>query len=650
VWDLIEARLGDLSAEERDLLDVGSVLGFEFDPALVAAVLKRERVTVLQDLARVHRRSGTVVAHGRSYRFDHHQIQEVVYAELSDGLREEYHTRVADAFFARVEDGPSGEENVFLARHHLRGRRPEAAIEHLLPALDHLARTYRNDELIELADRALDLPDLLTGAERVEALGKKADRHGFRGEPERQRSALIRALELAEALGDSRLRAIVCAALGGHFTDVSDWGSSKERYEQSLSLAREAGDDRLQIQAMVGVGAVLLRSSRHEEARDQLERAIAHSSRLGARDQECSANVNLGSVLSHLGRGNEAVHRLRRGLDIAREIGDRSAEVTASQNLGSILWSLGRYEEAWAQLHEALALAREIGRRRTQGCLGRFEEACGYQGQAIALARETGNRLLEARATGNLGNMLRRLGRYGEARTHHERRLALVRELGIPLSEGIGLACLALVEAVLGLTDLAARTSDEAIRVLRKIGAPSFEGKALAGRGAIHEQVGDLVPARHCFEKALALCRESSDRAGVSEILLEIGELEIREGNEENAVAHLEEAASIAGDLGDPRLVLRVAVARAGLPGGRVESALAAVENHEEGAWLEDRMHVRFQLWESVRDRTHLEEAHRLLCYALFHAPEEFRETMIANVPLHRDIMAAWAECGGEAV
>ena len=41
---------------------------------------------------------------------------------------------------------------------------------------------------------------------------------------------------------------------------------------------------------------------------------------------------------------------------------------------------------------------------------------------------------------------------------------------------------------------------------------------------------------------------------------------------------------------------------------------------------------------------SHPVESHRPLCHLRDHAPEEYRETMIANVPLHRDIMAAWKE------
>ena len=49
-------------------------------------------------------------------------------------------------------------------------------------------------------------------------------------------------------------------------------------------------------------------------------------------------------------------------------------------------------------------------------------------------------------------------------------------------------------------------------------------------------------------------------------------------------------------------------------------------------------------MWEASNDPSHLEEAYSLLCYLRDHAPEEYRETMIANVPLHRRIMEAWKE------
>ena len=57
-------------------------------------------------------------------------------------------------------------------------------------------------------------------------------------------------------------------------------------------------------------------------------------------------------------------------------------------------------------------------------------------------------------------------------------------------------------------------------------------------------------------------------------------------------------------------------------------------------------MQARFLLSKATGDSAHLEEAHRLLCHLRDHAPAEYRETMIENVPLHRDIVQAWEEHG----
>jgi hypothetical protein len=55
-------------------------------------------------------------------------------------------------------------------------------------------------------------------------------------------------------------------------------------------------------------------------------------------------------------------------------------------------------------------------------------------------------------------------------------------------------------------------------------------------------------------------------------------------------------------------------------------------------------MEARFRLHEVTGERAHLEEAKRLLDFAVEHTPEAYRETMTANVPLHREIAEAWAE------
>ncbi|MHC4860484.1 MAG: serine/threonine-protein kinase, partial [Planctomycetota bacterium] len=178
VRDLVEARLRDLTDEDRNFLDVAAVQGYVFESDVLARICEVKRVEVLQRLAKLERHSGVLRAEGRGYRFDHHQIREVVYRDLTPELREEYHALVAEAIAEREGATGKNPEEVpgdvahAVALHHLKGSRRREALPFLEPALEHLANAYRNDAALELADRALRAEGLLAGAERVEVLLK----------------------------------------------------------------------------------------------------------------------------------------------------------------------------------------------------------------------------------------------------------------------------------------------------------------------------------------------------------------------------------------------------------------------------------------------------------------------------------------------
>ena len=112
-------------------------------------------------------------------------------------------------------------------------------------------------------------------------------------------------------------------------------------------------------------------------------------------------------------------------------------------------------------------------------------------------------------------------------------------------------------------------------------------------------------------------------------------------GETESAATHLGEALALARETANPEATLCATVEQARLPDGDVEAALAALADHEERAGHGAKMEVRFRLWELTRDKRHLEEARRLLERLRDHAPEDCRDSMIENVPLHRDIMRA---------
>ena len=137
------------------------------------------------------------------------------------------------------------------------------------------------------------------------------------------------------------------------------------------------------------------------------------------------------------------------------------------------------------------------------------------------------------------------------------------------------------------------------------------------------------------------------DKSNVSSTLVALGRLAGARGETESAATHLDEALRLARETGEPGAILAATVEQARLPGGDAAAALAALGEHGERVGPAEKMDARFRLWELTKDAAHLAEAHRLLCFMRDHAPEEDRDSMIENVPLHRDIMTAWEEHGG---
>ncbi len=77
------------------------------------------------------------------------------------------------------------------------------------------------------------------------------------------------------------------------------------------------------------------------------------------------------------------------------------------------------------------------------------------------------------------------------------------------------------------------------------------------------------------------------------------------------------------------------------LPDGDLAVALAALGTYESRVGVRDAMEARFLLWQATHDPSHLAEAKRRLDFLVEHAPPDCRESMLANVRLHREIAAA---------
>ena len=176
--------------------------------------------------------------------------------------------------------------------------------------------------------------------------------------------------------------------------------------------------------------------------------------------------------------------------------------------------------------------------------------------------------------------------------------------------------------------------------------AVAYEVRLHLARGLDRLWNSPCTPDGRCHhEEALQLRRELSNVHFTSS-LTSLARIALKRGDEREALAHLDEALAGAREYAQAGTILLATMLRAPFRDGGVQAALDALEEHEARADFRTKLEVYFRLWELIKDEVHLDEAHRLLQFALEHTEPEHRRSMLEKVPLHAEINVAWEQRG----
>jgi tetratricopeptide (TPR) repeat protein len=613
VRDLVGGRVAGVSRDERELLDVAAVQGFEFDADLVARTLRRPRVRVLQDLAYLARGTGLVVGAGSRFRFDHHHVQEVLLEALPQALRAEYHALLAQAFAAAREGadgGPAaaGEAARFLAWHHLHGNRPSEAAPWVVPALEALA--HREEQGAELAALALALPGFPSRDERPRVVHALFVRLESLGRWDDLRRWVDRWLPEAAEAHDPVLSGVVASAEATWLFRAGRVTEALARFRDAATLFHGAGAAAFEVGALKSVSFCLTETGRDAEALELLDRARA----LAEREAPPRAPLLLlqrGSILFRLGRLAEAEACYRRAADDAALEGRRITWTTCESNLALVEIRTGRFEAARARLEACVEVARDLGLLRTQG-------------YAVLV----------------LGRAFLALGRLADARDRLEAALPLLDSAGAHGLATDGRTSLADVETLLGLPEAARARLEAALADARRVASPTREADVRCTLGRLEASLGRVPDAEGHARAAIEALEGSPSPFVEARARVQLGALLAAAGRLEEARAQLRAADDLARGTGHARLTYLAAAHAALAGGGPPGEARARALAEEARAEVPDRLEGRFALWRAEGRADDLEEARRLLDALVAHAPAECRRGMREGVALHRAVLA----------
>ncbi|MDH3591151.1 MAG: tetratricopeptide repeat protein, partial [Planctomycetota bacterium] len=423
-------------------------------------------------------------------------------------------------------------------------------------------------------------------------------------------------------------------------------------YGHAAALAQQA----LDVEGLIeGAERVLLlqrsaswfaRSGRKHKERDLTNEAHALALTLGDKDLLARTTRSQAMRLSDDGKYEEALEVALRAREMALEGGYDRVIASASTTAGNALIWLGRIDEALALFEQALEadvrrgdpLATivdhgNIGRALIM--LGRRDEGLKSEHKALDMARE--NNLLWAQASlaTNIGVTATEMGRLAEARAYLDESLALSLRMGHRVSEAVALVNMGRLHVLLGEFDTAADWSERGIELAQENNSVRIESYGWLYRAQELDWRGERDRAHECAQTALRMRRELKFVAGMPEVLIEAARLS---PDDAERAALLDEAAECAAETKQPGYLWQ-AIAHRARHGLAPRPDLAPGDETE--ASVLQRLQGHWELYLATGDAEHRDAARAHVETLRAHAPAEFAESMVRNVPLYRDVSAA---------
>lgn len=410
VRDAVRARLARLSADCRQIISAGAVLGSELDPAALAHTTGTALVAVLDALDEAAAAGIVATASGEptgnqkaagTQGFAHDLIREAARLDVPTSRRLELHRLMADHLLARSDAELRAAEVAFHLLESLPAGDAAAAAVWAERAADQAMDQLAWERAAELYGRALDAAASMDADPRLRGRFHLAlSRAQMRAyEVDAARRSLLASAALARAAGDGFALAEAALTMEG-LADFVFNPAFRSLCEEALRALPE-GDSALRARLLAHLVSVDIWGPANPDLDDRSAQALAMAERVGDVRALREALRSRQMVCS----GPDGVEeRLRVGdrmIEIGREADDPDATMWGHLWRFDAFCQFGRIGAAEAELVPVEAVAERLrsplarwhavrNRATIAMARGRFGEAAELGRTAVALARRAG--------------------------------------------------------------------------------------------------------------------------------------------------------------------------------------------------------------------------------------------------------------------
>jgi DNA-binding SARP family transcriptional activator/predicted negative regulator of RcsB-dependent stress response len=566
IHEMLGVRLSHLSHEVYRALGVAAVIGPEFSPQLLEAVLEWPRAKVL-DAVEEMLAGAYIEATEAGYRFHHEMARQVVYGDMSPPRRAWLHQKVAEAIQQSTPPAQLNARAASLAHHYERAGIIATAVEYLIRAGDWARRAHALRESVGLYTRAIALlrppPTPETGSQLGQLLERRSQTnlglsefdaaiqdleelvnlYHAEGQVRRAGEALYQigfahywahrllkasmfldqALDIAERLDHSALRSRVL-----HLHDILS--STQGSVENIAVLATPADPgEATPLQAAEYWGYAMLAHLRYDfaEAQRHAEVCVRVGESLSQPFLALGGYFILGMSQASLGHYQASVNSLQLALQLSQVAGERFWRARLLNTIGWVYSELYSLERAIEYDLASLELAQAGSLRLTEAegnalanlatdyyLLGQYEAANDYLAHGLALtANEPFMRWRYATRMLVLKGYLSLVdGNVAEAQAAMDKALELARST--KSRKNIARSCLlrGYIHAHLGQTEAARAAMNHALAVVQRLKAPGLMWPCHVHLADLERGAGQIEASQAHYAAAAALIRPIADQ------------------------------------------------------------------------------------------------------------------------------------------
>ncbi len=407
VKDVLLRRVESLTRDQRRILEVASTIGEVFNPKLVASVVSKDSLDVIESLNTIAECTLLVHFEGDSYRFNHAKSREMLYDQIPLPLRREYHLRIAK----KIENskGPIGLKVNDLAYHYVKSGNKNKSIRYSLAAGKNELASFSNNEAIGHFNYVIQTfkenPDFADEVKiALEGLGDAFYANSMFNEAAKTFEALS-----DWSLGVVRLRALRKTLEAALFQAVTPHLS-----EMIEKAEKYAYDDRLEKARVFRIRSeiLLFRQMMPDKALSYGEEALKIFEEENSVPDVAYLLLSLGATYSALGFLEKGIGVTLRSIALLGELGEYRKQTEAYIIAGEYVFA-GLGPEMLAMFKNAARTAEKIGNYNelassTCDCswalelMGNREEALPWSEKALKLSEKTDSAVCQALICGNL--------------------------------------------------------------------------------------------------------------------------------------------------------------------------------------------------------------------------------------------------------